>query len=130
MANSYETLRDTSILQSVRSGLGIASDDDAFDQDLFPHINAAITTIIQAGAGVPTFVMDDTTKWGDFIPIEVDPLTQSALSSIVQFVTLRTRTLFDPPSAGTMNVLTSITDEQLWRVHLAYDEENRRDITS
>lgn len=125
-----DEIRDTSILTSVREGLGLEKDDTSFDSDIIPHLNGAINTIIQAGAGLPTFVMDETAKWGDFVPLEVDPIKQSALGAVVLYVTLKVRVLFDPPSAGTMAVLTQVIDEQLYRIYMAYDADNARDVMS
>ena len=130
VGDSMDKVLENSILDTVKAGLGVADDDDAFNGDLIPHINAALNDILQAGAGKPTFVLDASAKWGDFIDPEVDPLRAGALSSIILYVITKTRILFDPPSAGTMAVLRTIVDEQIWRVQIAYDTGNRQDLES
>lgn len=106
---------ETSILTSTKKLLGLAAAYEAFDLDIITHINACLSTLNQLGVG-PTagfMITDATSKWEDFI---VPNDTQTNL--IKQYVALKTRYLFDPPS--TSFVLTAMKEqiaEMEWRLN-------------
>lgn len=106
---------DTSILNSTKKILGIASDYTAFDLDIITHINTAFSTLTQLGVG-PTdgFMIEDAdANWADFIN------TDKELNSVKSYIFLRVRLLFDPPS--TSYLITAYQDqikELEWRLNI------------
>lgn len=106
---------ETSILISTKKLLGITSGYTAFDLDIITHINATLSVLTQLGVG-PTagfMITDDQSNWEDFI---VPNDTQTNL--IKQYVALKVRYLFDPPS--TSFVVTAMKEqiaEMEWRLN-------------
>lgn len=85
-----------SILTSVKKLLGIEKDYTHFDKDIIIHINGAFMTLNQLGLG-PTKgfnIRDDSTTLVDFIGDRED------LESVITYLYLKVRLLFDPPQMG------------------------------
>ncbi len=109
---------DDSILRSIKKLLGIAGEDDSFDEDIIIHINSAGSYLSQLG--VTSFdnflITDDTAVWSDYI---LDP---SRLADIKQYVYFRVRLAFDPP---TNSFLVENIKEQMreceWRINVTVD---------
>ena len=79
------------ILDTIRT---MIATDNAFDADLLFHINSAIHVVGQLGVGDTTFVATANSTWGDFITDE------RLLGVVKDYVYVRTRLEFDPPSNG------------------------------
>ncbi len=100
-----------SILESVKSYLGVMSDTTAFDVDILMSINAIMTVLNQFGIGPSSvFVVDSNSTWSDF-------LGEDPISGIREYVCMRVRMLFDPPSN---NQIMAALKEQIaefeWRI--------------
>jgi hypothetical protein len=109
---------DTSILRTVKKYLGIQPDYYHFDPEIIMHINSTITILVQLGACDPMVVHDDSDDWSDLINNK-DP---NSLELIKSYISLRTKTLFDPPSSAF--VLDSIErqiKEFEWRINCMVD---------
>lgn len=107
-----------SILNTVKKLLGLDPSYNAFDPDVITGINAALFTLMQIGIGPANgfIVTDENETWGDLIGEATD------LEAVKQYVYLRTRIVFDPPTNS--SVLQSMKDlcaEYEWRLNVEID---------
>lgn len=86
----------SSILESVKKLLGVASHDDGFDREIKDLINAEFLSLHQLGIGPKAgFSISGSTEcWNDYTD---NPRLQAA---VCQFVYLRVRLVFDPPASS------------------------------
>ena len=86
-----------SILKTVRQMIGPSATYDVFDTDLIININSAFSRLCQLGVGpdVPFRITGDTEEWFDF-------MGDGYLEEVKQYIYLKTRLIFDPPSSGTV----------------------------
>lgn len=114
-----------SILDSTKEFLDISPEDTSFDNDIILGINGALATLIQNGVGKPVLVHDNTTTWNDF----KDPAQTNGnviFEMVKNFVHLSTKMVFDPPTAAkSLQTLTDLRDETLWRLNVEYDADAR-----
>lgn len=110
-----------SILTSMKKILGIETDDTSFDEDILLHINGTFSTLHQLGIG-PTegFIIEDaTTTWDAFLA------NDNRLNSVKQYVYLKVRMLFDPPTTSYLiNALNEQMKELEWRLNVVREEES------
>ena len=109
---------EESILDYVKKLLGIQKDYTHFDPDIIYGINAAFGVLTQLGVGPEEgfMISDDTAKWNDFVS------DTTRLSLIKEYVCLKTRLLFDPPtSASLIDVMNKSANEYEWRLYVASD---------
>lgn len=110
------------ILASVRKKAGIGDDYTHFDPDLIDLINNAFATLYQIGLtdnGKPIHITGHGEKWSDYI---TDPVYEW----VKDYIFLRVRIVFDPPSSSTLlDNLKQARDEYEWRIYtqLELDEE-------
>lgn len=102
-----------SILETVKTALGVELDYSGFDNDIILGINTALMTLNQLGIGPENGfkIIGSEEEWDDFLISDVN--VEAARSYIV----LKTRLLFDPPSSSF--VLESINQqikELEWRL--------------
>lgn len=104
-----------SILNSVKSMLGIEVDDNSFDTELIVHINSILGLCFQLGVGPkdePFTIENADAVWSDFIP-------DNQIVSVRTYVFVKVKLIFDPPS--TSFVLASYQDlakEFEWRCNV------------
>lgn len=86
-----------SILKTVRQMIGPSASYDVFDTDLIININSCLSRLCQLGVGpeTPFKITGDTEEWTDFID-------NGNLEEVKQYIYLKTRLIFDPPSSGTV----------------------------
>ena len=86
-----------SILKTIRKMIGPAEDYDYFDTDLIIGINSAFSRLCQLGVGPeePFKITGEEEEWTDFM---VDGYQEE----IKQYVYMKTRLFFDPPSNGSV----------------------------
>lgn len=109
-----------SILEDVRSAVGLSRDTHDFDTDLLMHINSAIGELNQNGVGKGIVVTDVTTTWGEL----QDPTQSDSniyFKMVPLFITLSTKLLFDPPPPSSVQYHQSSIDKLLWRLKVAYE---------
>jgi hypothetical protein len=110
-----------SILQTVRSAVGLSSDTTDFDTELLMHINGAIGKLNQNGVGNFLVVDNEDQKW-----IDLQDATQVEGNKYFQmiplFITLSTKLLFDPPPPSAVQTYQNNIDQALWRLKIAYEE--------
>lgn len=109
---------EESILEYVKRLLGIQSDYDHFDPDIIYGINAAFAVLTQLGVGPKEgfAISGDSAVWNDF-------LTDTMRIALVkEYVYLKTRLLFDPPTSGTLlDAYNKTAAEYEWRLYVASD---------
>ena len=115
-----------SILNSVKSYLGISEDDDAFDADILMAINAVIFALSQMGVGPSELLVveDDSSTWDDLLG--ADPV-----GGVREYMNMRVRILFDP---STNNQIMDALKEQIaefeWRIIAEADKKEYEEVLS
>lgn len=116
-----------SILNAVKSYVGIQEDDTSFDPDLIMAINAVMTVLYQLGVGptdAPFVVEDEGDEWDDL-------LGEDPIGGVREYVNMRVRLLFDPPSnPQLMQALNDQIDEFEWRLIAEVDRKAYEGVTS
>lgn len=112
---------NNSILQEVRTAVGLAHDTVDYDTELLMHINGAIGKLNQNGVGNFLVVENEDQKWIDLQdPLQVEG--NKYFQMVQLFIALSTRILFDPPPPSTVQMYQSNIDQTLWRLKVAYEE--------
>lgn len=104
-----------SILLTVKKGIGIDPSYEAFDPDIIMHINSVLFILTQEGIGPKEGfnIAGQSETWEDFLGE-----SNTKLSAVQSYVTLKTRLLFDPPQSGTLNEqITKLISELEWRLY-------------
>ena len=104
-----------SILLTVKKGIGIDPSYEAFDPDIIMHINSVLFILTQEGIGPKEGfnITGQDETWEDFLGE-----SNTKLSAVQSYVTLKTRLLFDPPQSGTLNdQITKLISELEWRLY-------------
>ena len=106
-----------SILNKVKKFCNIGSDYNVFDEDIIMLINSNFRTLNQLGVGVKGFCIDGASEtWFDFLEENTDEL-----SSVVEFVCLNVRLIFDPPVGSTLTAYKERIQELTWRLNVQVD---------
>ena len=94
-----------SILNSVKTFIGMNEEETHFDTDVIITINSIFSILRQMGVGPEeTFsIVDDKTIWNDFTQDDPD------YSEVKTYVQLRTKLIFDPPSNS--NILAAMKEQ-------------------
>ena len=104
-----------SILLTIKKGIGIDPSYEAFDPDIIMHINSVLFILTQEGIGPKEGfnITGQDETWEDFLGE-----SNTKLSAVQSYVTLKTRLLFDPPQSGTLNEqITKLVSELEWRLY-------------
>lgn len=104
-----------SILLTVKKGIGIDPSYEAFDPDIIMHINSVLFILTQEGIGPKEGfnITGQSETWEDFLGE-----SNTKLSAVQSYITLKTRLLFDPPQSGTLNEqITKLISELEWRLY-------------
>lgn len=104
-----------SILLTIKKGIGIDPSYEAFDPDIIMHINSVLFILTQEGIGPKEGfnITGQDETWEDFLGE-----SNTKLSAVQSYVTLKTRILFDPPQSGTLNEqITKLISELEWRLY-------------
>ena len=109
---------EESVLKTIKQLIGCPDDFEQFDLDLIVHINSAFATLTQLGVGPKEGyrITGADNEWSEF---EDDV---QKLSLIKDYVYIKTRLLFDPPTSGSlMDSLKEQLKEMEWRLYMLYD---------
>lgn len=109
-----------SILNTVKTGLGVASDDESFDAELKIHINSSFQALRQLGVGPTTgfIVLTDAESWADYLGPQKDLLT-----AVQTYIIFKTKLGFDPPDVGfVITSLERLIKEAEWRMLVDTDK--------
>lgn len=107
---------EESILDSVKQYLGIESSCNSFDQDLMMHINSTLSTLYHIGVdSARSFIVEDSIiSWTELFAGDED-----LIPMIKQYVFLKVRILFDPPSSSFVFESVNRTIAELeWRINI------------
>lgn len=107
------------ILDTVRSMLGPSDVYTHFDSDIIIHINSAINVLTQLGVGPEDgFMIDENTTWDEYIDDD------KYLQLVKQYIYLKTKKLFDPPSNSfVLDAIDKEIKELEWRIDVITSEE-------
>ena len=97
-----------------------------FDPDIILHINTIIQVLYQIGLNIPDgfTVIDQNNLWTEYIQ---DPRYTKITSLIKQYIFMRVRMIFDPPSSQTLSAsIQESINEMQWRISqwIDYYEQN------
>ena len=109
----------TSILTSLKKTLGLADADTSFDEDIILFANSVFATLNQLGVGpADGFAIEDKVPtWDTFLG------TDKRKNNVKQYVQMRVRMAFDPPSTSYHQTAMADQIKELeWRIN-AYREE-------
>lgn len=106
---------EDSILNTIKKSLEGLTDnsDDVFDTELMIFINSAFGVLHQIGVGPEDGfrIRDSNSKWTEFIP-DNDKL----LESVKEYIYLKTKLKFDPPSSSAViEAIKQSIAEHEWR---------------
>lgn len=110
-----------SVLEDIRSAVGLSRDTTDFDTDLLMNINAAIGELNQNGVGKKLIITDVTTTWEDLQdPAQID--LNDSFKMVPLYIMLSTKLLFDPPPPSSVQHHQASVERLLWRLKMAYEE--------
>ena len=110
---------EESILATIRELLVGDKDDLSFDADLVISINLALNTLTQVGVGDEKGfkITGESEKWTDFVD-------DDRLEMVKNYVHLKTRVMFDPPTSSfVLDSYNKQIDELLWRINVVVDDQ-------
>lgn len=110
---------EDSILVTIRELLIGDRGDLSFDADLVITINLAFNTLTQVGVGSEEGfkITGESEKWTDFV-------NDDRLEMIKNYVLLKVRVLFDPPTSSfVLDAYNKQLDELLWRINVVVDDQ-------
>lgn len=105
----------TSILTSVKKTLGLPETDVSFDEDIILFTNSVFATLNQLGVGpADGFAIEDKVPtWDAFLG------SDKRKNNIKQYVLLRVRMAFDPPSTSYHQTAMEEQIKELeWRINV------------
>ena len=111
-----------SILTSVKNSVGILEGYTQFDAILIMHINSVFSDLAQIGIGPEEGfrIEDDSTIWSDFTDDNL------LLNSVISYMYLRVKLLFDPASMGSATL--AAYERQIaqweWRLNVAAESNS------
>lgn len=93
-----------SILNSVKSYIGLSEEETHFDTDIIIMINSLFSTLKQMGVGPEeTFsIIDDKPVWDDFVD-------DDDFNEVKPYIQIKVKLRFDPPANS--NILNALKDE-------------------
>lgn len=107
-----------SILTSIKKLLGIAEECKDFDTDIIIHINSVFPILTQLGVGPDEgfSIQDEKTTWSEYLNNDLK------LNLIKQYVYLKVRLVFDPPTYGSISESFKASINELeWRISVTVD---------
>ena len=113
-------MNEDSVLDTVKSIIGISLDDHDFDAQLILHINTVLSILNQLGVGETGFAItgrDET--WDDLFNFK-----EEEMHAVKTYVALRVWIIFDAQgiSSGTLTAIKEQIAELEWRINVAREE--------
>ena len=98
------------ILEDVKTSVGILPDNLGFDSEVSMFINSAASSLVQLGVAEIDILIEEETEWPDFPNNQVGSLVK-------HFISLKVRQAFDPVASETIaNTLSSSATELEGRI--------------
>lgn len=104
-----------SILDTIKSMLGITDDDDHFDAEVAIDINGALAVLFRLGVGEkhPFAIHGRNETWADFLGSD-----EADLEIVKSYVHLKTKIVFAPPvSTVAMEAMKNTIFEYEWTIN-------------
>lgn len=120
MTISNVTFEEESILKTIRNYIGLDKEDNSFDGELLTYINLSISELHQAGLSSYVYVSGPEQTWSSLLRETTTELYNEILGSVISYIGLKVKILFDPPAPNTQNIMKSVTEECIWRISVAY----------
>lgn len=102
-----------SILDTVKSSLGVELDFSGYDESIILGINNALFSLNQLGVGIEEGykILGNTETWGNFLGSVID------LEAAKGYVCLKTKLFFDPPTTSFLiGAIEKQIEEFAWRL--------------
>ena len=111
---------EESILNDIKSMLGLNEGYIVFDTDIVAAINAAIGVLNQIGIGVEGFFLTSSTQtWSDLLGE-----SRLGFQIIKEYVYMKVRTVFDPPTSGfVMDSYKQLIQDYEYRLNVMYETQ-------
>ena len=112
-----------SILESVKTVLGIPSEDNFFNDNLVLQINSIFSILRQIGCGPAEGyqITGPSNTWDEFLTNEPEKL-----QLVKSYLGMRVRQYFDPPTNSTvLQALDRQVSELEWRISTLCDPGNQ-----
>lgn len=109
-----EIVKMDSILNTIKKACNVAEDDTSFDTDLIMYTNSVFMNLSQIGmVQADNFsIADSSTTWDALLPED------DSLIAVQTYISLKVRTLFDPPaSSAAMEAINKTIAELEWRIN-------------
>lgn len=107
---------EESILDTIKDSLGIAKEDNGFDQEILMHINAVLSTLFQIGVDFNNgrYIIDKDDTWPDIFTGNEELIDLAKL-----YIYLKVKVMFDPPSSSfVLDAMNKQSAELEWRIHV------------
>ncbi len=119
MSETFSDVEEMSILQSTKKKIGPTADYDAFDHDILVSINSTFATLFDVcgfGGDKPVRINGPEETWDTII-------TDPRLEWIKDYVFMKVKIAFDPPSNATLleNYNKQITELE-WRIYTVLND--------
>lgn len=115
---------DTIAIEYLRESLNLDTKDSSFDTEIAAHADAAIDKLRQAGVGLgETTYLTDGSKLGDIFADPTGKVSEKLVMLASSYLFLEVKMLFDPPATNTQNIMKQASDEAIWRLKVAWDEQ-------
>lgn len=112
---------ETSIFKNIKQLLQIDGGTEDFDQDIYMHINSAISELTDIGVGPPAgfIVNSESVTWDQLVEDDL------RYESVKTFIFLKVRLYFDPPqSQFGMQAMERQIDQLVWRLSARRELKN------
>ena len=108
----------TSILNTIKSLLGIDLEETSFDLEIMTHINSVISVLSQIGVDTNNcIVSSSSTSWSELIGFNA-----TDIELIKTYIFIKVKLLFDPPSSATvLDAFNKQASEYEWRIYSIYN---------
>lgn len=115
---------DTIAIEYLRESLNLDTKDSSFDTEIAAHANAAIDKLRQAGVGLgETVYLNPTATLGEIFADPEGKVSEKLVMLASSYLFLEVKMLFDPPATNTQNIMKQASDEAIWRLKVAWDEQ-------
>lgn len=115
---------DTIAIEYLRESLNLDTKDSSFDTEIAAHANAAIDKLRQAGVGLgDTAYLNLTVTLGEIFADPEGKVSEKLVMLASSYLFLEVKMLFDPPATNTQNIMKQASDEAIWRLRVAWDEQ-------
>lgn len=118
--NDVLNIGEQSILESVKHMLNIAPNITVYDQDIIIHINTVFSILYQMGVGPKNgFRITSPNETWEYYFADDSIDNQNYYNDLKDFVMLRVKMLFDPPTTSAMiDSINNLIKELEYRLYI------------